>query len=57
MRQTRAGKDFNPENPFGLATKESDIDELIKILMTFSYAFFNKENYASYHTQVMRDWE
>jgi len=56
-QSSRTSKEVNPENPFGLSTKENDIDELIKILMTFSYAYFNKENFSSYHTQVTRECE
>jgi len=47
----------NPENPLGLTTKEDDVNELIKILMTFSYSFFNKEQFSIFHTQVMRQCE
>jgi len=47
----------NNENPFSLATKDEDVNELIKILMTFSYAFFNKEKFSAFHTQVMRECE
>lgn len=47
----------NNENPFSLATKDEDVNELIKILMTFSYAFFNKDKFSAFHTQVMRECE
>jgi hypothetical protein len=53
----KPNKEIDIESPFGAFTKESDVNDYLKMVMTFSCAFYNKESFSEFHTTVLRDCE
>ena len=52
---SKNGKEIDMDNPLGVYIKNADIDEIIKIMMTFSCGFFNKDEFSKFHTEVLKE--